>query len=133
MKIQLLRADVTSLKVDAMVTTTQPAGSEGSANMLTRFVVQVEPTSPDEADADAKLRAATTRALQRAEELAIATVGLPPMWNGSPEITERCARNMLQAALDYETRARSLQRVVFCIFGRPAYDTFDRVLRDLQA
>ena len=33
---------------------------------------------------------------------------------------------------DDAEHARSLRRVVFCLFGREAYDDFERVLRDLE-
>jgi len=45
---------------------------------------------------------------------------------------ERCARIMLGAAIDFRGHARSLRRIVFCLFGKEPYDDFDRVLRELQ-
>jgi O-acetyl-ADP-ribose deacetylase (regulator of RNase III) len=134
MQIQLLRADTTSLKVDALVYPAE-SGAEGpvvvsSGNFLCRFVIHVPAPAAGDADDELKLRNATTTALERAEELAIATVGLPPIGTGFT--ADRCARVMLGAALDFRTRARSLQRAVFCLFGEAEYTAFDRALKELE-
>ena len=141
MQIQLLRTDTTSLKVDALVYPEEaPADlQDGRAvvttggNLLCRFVIHVKLARADENDADAKLRAATIAALERAEELAIASVGLPSLGSGPFGFAaERCARVMLTATLDYRSRARSLQRAVFCLLGEEEYNIFQRVLQELE-
>ena len=63
--------------------------------------------------------------------IAVALVGLSPLWS-APDVAERCARNMLQATIEFRSRARSIQRVVYCLWGKTCYDVFDRVLRDLE-
>jgi len=134
MQIQLLRADTTSLKVDALVYPAESGAEEpvvvSSGNFLCRFVIHVPAPTAGDADDELKLRNATTTALERAEELAIATVGLPPIGTGFT--ADRCARVMLGAALDFRTRARSLQRAVFCLFGEAEYTAFDRALKELE-
>lgn len=138
MEIQLLRADIASLKVDAIVAPSDPAESGRDivvtgGNVLARFIIHVRVPNGDEEDADAKLLAATRAAVDRAEELAVASVGLPAIATGPFGFTsERCARVMLPAALDHRTRARSLQRAVFCLFGAEEYEAFERVLGELQ-
>ncbi|HUP59356.1 MAG TPA: macro domain-containing protein [Thermoanaerobaculia bacterium] len=133
MQIHLLRADRTSLKVDALVypAETQSGGAvvTSSGNFLCRFVIHVPVPEPGDGDEDAKLRAATTDALERAEELAIASVGLPLLGKGD---LERCARVMIGAAIDFRTRARSLQRALFCLFGQEEFDAFERALKELD-
>lgn len=142
MHIQLLRTDTTSLKVDALVYPEEAPSDlqEGRAvvttggNLLCRFVIHVKVARADDADADAKLRAATIAALERAEELAIASVGLPSIGTGPFGFTtERCARVMLAATLDFRNRARSLQRAVICLLGGEEYAIFERVLQELSA
>ena len=141
MHIQLLRTDTTSLKVDALVYPEEaPADlKEGRAvvttggNLLCRFVIHVKVAHADDAEADAKLRAATLAALERAEELAIASVGLPSIGAGPFGFgIERCARVTVAAAIDFRTRARSLQRAVFCLLGHEEYAIFARVLQELE-
>jgi O-acetyl-ADP-ribose deacetylase (regulator of RNase III) len=141
MDIQLLRADIASLKVDAIVAPSDPQQvMEGDravvvtgGNLLARFIIHVRVPSPDDDDADAKLMAATRMAVERAEELAVASVGLPAIATGPFGFTsERCARAMLPAAIDHCSRARSVQRAVFCLFGQEEYKVFERVLGELQ-
>ena len=141
MHIHLLRTDTTSLKVDALVYPEEAPSdlNDGRAvvttggNLLCRFVIHVKVSKADEADADAKLRASTIAALERAEELAIASVGLPAIGAGPFGFsTERCARLMLAATRDFSNRARSLQRAVFCLLGAEEYAVFERVLGELD-
>ncbi len=141
MQIQLLRADIASLKVDAIVAPSDSQSHEhgGRAvvvtggNLLARFIIHVVVPAAEEEEADAKLRSATRAALERAEDLAIASVGLPAIATGPFGFpAERCARVMLGATIDHRTRARSLQRAVFCLFGAQEYETFERVLQELE-
>jgi len=141
MNIQLLRADIMSLKVDAIVAPTDPQSHEHNGravvvtggNLLARFIIHVHVPNADDADADGRLRAATLAALERAEELAIASVGLPAVATGPFGFsTERCARVMLAATIQHRSRARSLQRAVFCLFGAEEYAIFERVLGELE-
>lgn len=140
MEIQLLRADIASLKVDAIVAPSDPQSDSSrdvvvtGGNVLARFIIHVRVPNHDDDDADTKLRAATRAAVERAEELAVATVGLPAIATGPFGFTsERCARVMLPAALGHRGRARSLQRAVFCLFGAEEYAAFERVLGELEA
>jgi O-acetyl-ADP-ribose deacetylase (regulator of RNase III) len=140
MNIELLRADTTSLKADAIVSPTADSARTGTAsvitggNLLCRFVIQTVLPRGGEKDEDAKLRAATTAALQRGEELAIATLAFATMKGdifGVP--LERCARAMLAATIDFRPRARSLRRVIYCLYGGESYAIFDRVKGELEA
>lgn len=141
MNIQLLRTDVASLKVDALVAVSDPLAHESSGrssvatggNLLARFVIHVQVPNATEADAQAKLRAATIAALERAEDLAVASVGLPVLGAGANGFAiEDCARIMLDAAVQHRSRARSLQRAVFCLYGQEEYAVFERVLLELK-
>ena len=141
MHIHLLRTDTTSLKVDALVYAEEAPSelNDGRAvvttggTLLCRFVIHVKVSPAGEPDADAKLRASTIAALERAEELAIASVGLPCIGAGPFGFTiEHCARVMLSATIDFRNRARSLQRAVFCLLGAEEYAVFERVLQELD-
>jgi O-acetyl-ADP-ribose deacetylase (regulator of RNase III) len=141
MHIHLLRTDTTSLKVDALVypeeapsnLTDERAVVTTGGNLLCRFVIHLKVSRADEEDADEKLRAATIAALERAEELAVASVGLPAIGVGPIGFTtEHCARIMLEATIHFRAKARSLQRAVFCLLGAEEYATFERVLGELD-
>jgi O-acetyl-ADP-ribose deacetylase (regulator of RNase III) len=129
MEIQLIRADITSIKVDAMVNPVQsPFDDTPGGNLLCRFIVHVP--SPPQGDEDA-LRASTQQALERAEELAVGSVAMPAFWT-APADASRCARIMLQTTLGFRDRARSLRRVVYTLFGQPSYETFERTLKEVD-
>ncbi|HEY0370772.1 MAG TPA: macro domain-containing protein [Thermoanaerobaculia bacterium] len=140
MEIQILRADISSLKVDAIVTPSTPAtlAQNGRAtvvtggNLLARFVIEVPVPLETDEDADALLRDATRDALERADELAVATIGIPILGKQALGL-ERCARAMLRATLEYRARARSLHRATFCLFGAEEHAAFQRVLEELDA
>jgi O-acetyl-ADP-ribose deacetylase (regulator of RNase III) len=141
MEIQLLRADLASMKVDALVFPSDPQTREpGDAtttvtggNLLARFIIHVRVPMATEADADARLRSATQEALNRAEELAVASVGLPAIGTDPFGFDlERCARAMLSATIDHRSRYRGLQRAVFCMFNQDEYTAFERVLKELD-
>lgn len=141
MDIQLLRADLASMKLDALIFPSDPmtrAPEDRSAvvtggNVLARFIIQIRVPMSDEQDADAKLHDVTRAALDRAEELAVASVGLPAIGSDPFGFTiERSARSMLTATLGYRSRARSLQRAVFCLFSRDEQAVFTRILEELD-
>ena len=141
MLIQLLRADITSLKLDAIVAPSPPASiSNGGratvvtgGNLLARFVIEVPVPRGTDVDADNRLRDSTREALERGDELAVATIGLPVLGKRSYGFTtDRCARLMLRATLDYRSRARSLHRAIFCLFGAEEYAVFESVLKELE-
>jgi O-acetyl-ADP-ribose deacetylase len=141
LNILLVRTDVASLKVDAIVAPTDPQTHETSGravvvtggNLLARFVIHVHVPNAADPNAAELLHASTIKALERAEDLAIASVGLPAIGTGVYGFSvEDCARIMLGAAVQHRTRARSLQRAVFCLFGHEEYNVFERVMGELK-
>jgi O-acetyl-ADP-ribose deacetylase (regulator of RNase III) len=168
MEIELLRADITSLKVDAIVNPSLPnlqhVGTLGrvlvreggkiiqkessqigpvpvgtavvttGGNLLCKFIIHAVGPRMGEGDEERKMRSACWSALQRAEELAIASVAFPAMSAGIFGLPlERCAHIMLGASIDFRPQARSLRRVVFCLFGQQPFDIFARILGELDA
>ena len=132
MIIELIRADITSLKIDAIVNPRPTGGDVGTAtvtsggNVLCKFVITAIVPQPGEEDEARKLHEAIFAALHRAEELAVATVAFPA-------VAGAAAHGVLRAALDFRAHARSLQRVVFCAFSEEVHSQFGRVLQELDA
>ena len=132
MKLELIRADITSLKIDAIVNPRSSGGDVGTAtvtsggNVLCKFVITAVIPQPGEDDEERKLSDAIWAALHRAEELAVATVAFPAMGGAA-------SRVVVRAALDFRAHARSLQRVVFCAFSPQAHAEFNAVLLELDA
>ena len=131
MKLELIRADITSLKIDAIVNPRSSGGDVGTAtvtsggNVLCKFVITAVIPLPGEENEERKLSDAIGAALHRAEELAVATVAFPAMGGAA-------GRVVVRAALDFRAHARSLQRVVFCAFSEQAHDEFNRLLQELD-
>jgi O-acetyl-ADP-ribose deacetylase (regulator of RNase III) len=146
MRIELLRADISSIKVDAIVDASPkqhvdgvgnvPVGSAvitPGGNLLCKFVIHAIGPRPGDKDGESKLRSATLSALERAEELAIGSVAFSSSRKGIFGFpSHRCAEIMIGAAVEFRQRVRSLQRVVFCLFGAESYADFERVLRELD-
>ena len=131
MIIELIRADITSVKIDAIVNPRPTGGAVGTAsvssggNVLCKFVITAVVPQADEEGAEGKLRDAIWAALQRAEELAVGSVAFPA-------IAGEAAHVVVRAALDFRAHARSLQRVVFCAFNGEIHGEFGRVLQELD-
>lgn len=132
MFIQLIRADLASLKVDAIVTAAESDEQDVTGgNLLCKFIIHTPVPRPGDENLEERLRVATMTSLQRAEELAISSVAMPSMCTGFADDTlDRCARIMLEATRDFGRNARSVQRVVYCLFGENTYNAFDRALRE---
>ena len=130
------------MKVDALVFPSDPHAQDpedrsavvSGGNLLARFVIQVRIPMADEPEADAKLHDVTRSALDRAEDLAVASVGFPVIGEVPFGFTvERSARTMLGASIEHRRRARALQRIVFCLFSADEQSTFQRILEELDA
>lgn len=144
MHIELLRSDVASLKVDAIVNPRPAQPKDGKnpyanrsevlsgGNLLCKFIIQAILPPPGTDDAERHIHAATLSAIRRADELALRSIAFPPCNILTGETGESCARAMVGAALDFAPHARSVQHVVFCAFSAPAYELLERALKELQ-
>src|SRR5260370_41612175 len=113
MNIELLRADVSSLKVDAIInpaSASKPVAEFGTVpvghavvtsggNVLCKFVIHSIVPRHGDGDEDANLRNAMWAALKRAEELAIASVAMPPVPAPFGFAAGRCRRALVSTAL----------------------------------
>src|SRR5258708_10093622 len=113
MDIDLLRADVSSLKVDAIInpaSASKPRAGVGAVpvgeafvssggNVLCKFVIHAIVPRQGDGNEDAKLRSAIWAALKRGEELAIASVAMPPIPSSFGFHRRRCARLLVAAAV----------------------------------
>jgi O-acetyl-ADP-ribose deacetylase (regulator of RNase III) len=78
-----------------------------------------------EGDEDAKLRSATLKALQVADENTLKSLAFPAISTGIFGFPiQRCAEIMLATAIEYLRGQTGLERVVFCLFGQDSYDVF---------
>jgi O-acetyl-ADP-ribose deacetylase (regulator of RNase III) len=110
-----------------------PVGSAvvtSGGKLKARFVIHAVGPRMGEGDEDRKLASATRAALARAEEKGLGSIAFPAISTGIfgyPK--ERCAPLMVAEAHDHlAARARSVERVVFCLFDRPTLDVFAAAL-----
>jgi O-acetyl-ADP-ribose deacetylase (regulator of RNase III) len=79
------------------------------------------------------LRSTVESALEMADDHDLTSIAVPAISTGifGYPMAE-AAEVMLRAAIDYLEGETGLERVVFCLYGPSAYDTFQRVLSDLR-
>jgi O-acetyl-ADP-ribose deacetylase (regulator of RNase III) len=72
-----------------------------------------------------KIKQATENSLRRADELGINSIAFPALGTGVGGVPlEECARIMIAAVMEHTGRGTGLERVVFVLFGEPAYRVF---------
>jgi O-acetyl-ADP-ribose deacetylase (regulator of RNase III) len=80
------------------------------------------------------LASAVRAALQMADDHDLKSVALPAISTGIFGYPmEEAARVMLQAAIGYLEGATGLERVVFCLYGRTAFDIFAQELAAMRS
>ncbi len=142
-QIELLRGDVASLKVDAIVNPRLANKNDGvepysrpaevaTGNLLCKFVIDTVLPPPGDDDCERRLHETTWSALRRAEELALRSIAFPPCHTLAGLSSDRCARAMMAAAFDFAPQARSVQHVVFCAFSETTYASLQRAYEELQ-
>lgn len=142
-QIELLRSDVASLKVDAIVNPRLARVRDGDdpyarvaevagGNLLCKFVIESIIPPPGVPGAEHHLQVTTRSALRRAEALALGSIAFPPCHTLTRLPALDCARAMMGAALDFAPQARSIHQVVFCAFSASAYAALQTALKELQ-
>ena len=107
------------------------AAVTSAGTLPARWVIHAVGPRMGEGDEDAKLRSATEAALGRAEELGARTIAFPAISTGIFGYPlDRCARIMVDAVTRFAPRARSLEKVIFCLFGDDAMRAFTAALRE---
>jgi len=97
-----------------------------------RHVIHAVGPRMGEGREDAKLESATRQSLDVAEANGLASIAFPAVSTGIFGYPiDRCARIMLAVALERLRSATALQRIVFCLFGRDAYEVFESTLQSL--
>ncbi len=104
------------------------AAVTGAGKLKARYVIHAAVMAMDfETDAK-KIRDATRNTLQRARELGIRSIAFPALGTGVGGFPlEECARIMLE---EVRRGGAGLERVVFALFGKEAYQAFEKVLRE---
>ncbi len=102
-----------------------------AGRLKARYVIHAVGPRYGEEGGDEKLASAIRRSLEKADELGLSSIAMPAISTGAFGYPyERCARVMAGVLRDYALRARSLKRVIVCLYGRQAYEAFERVFAE---
>ncbi|HOQ04913.1 MAG TPA: macro domain-containing protein [Anaerohalosphaeraceae bacterium] len=107
----------------------------GAGNLKARYVIHAVGPRMGEGNEDRKLKQAALNSLKVADTHYLQSIAFCAISTGIFGYPiDRCARILLRTARDFlqNNPQTSLQRVVFCLFDRPAYETFAAALKELQ-
>jgi O-acetyl-ADP-ribose deacetylase (regulator of RNase III) len=103
----------------------------GAGRLKARYVIHAVGPRYGDPQGDEKLATAIRNSLLKAEELGLESIALPAISTGVFGYPyERCARIMARVLKEFAPSAKSLKRVVVCLYGREAYETFRRVFEE---
>jgi len=109
---------------------TGSAAITGAGNLKTSFVIHAVGPVMGSGNEDEKLRSATLSAIQLAEQYNLKSIAFPAISTGIFGYPmDRCARIMIETAIDYSSRASSLERIAFCLYDKKAYNSFAEELQ----
>ncbi|MFC1657925.1 macro domain-containing protein [Candidatus Omnitrophota bacterium] len=102
-----------------------------AGNLPAKFVIHAATMGMDFATDEAKIRHSCASSLDTAEELKAQSVAFPALGCGVGGFAYlACAKIMAQEVFRHlrETPDSSLREIVFCLYGKEAYDVFDKTL-----
>jgi len=103
-------------------------------NLKARHVIHAVGPRMGEGGEDEKLKNANLNSLKLADENNLKSIAFPAISTGIFGFDiERCAEIMLQTTIDYLRAKTGLEKVVFCLFGRDAYQVFENELKEQLA
>lgn len=110
------------------------AAVTSAGSLPAKWVIHAVGPRMGEGDEDAKLRSATVSSLERAEELGARTIAFPAISTGIFGYPiHRCARIMVDAVTRFAPRARTLEKVTFCLFDATAMREFTAALDEIRS
>lgn len=104
-----------------------------AGDLKARHVIHAVGPRMGEGNEDEKLKNATLNSLKVADENNLKSISFPAISAGIFGFPiERCAKIMLETTISYLQGPTSLEKVVFCLFGRDSYDVFaDRLEQEM--
>ncbi len=101
----------------------------GAGGLEAKFVIHAVGPLGTDPDADRLLASACRSALDRAAEKSLGSIAIPAISTGVFGFPlERAARVLTQAALEFAKTCPKPERIVFCLWGREAYEAFEEAL-----
>lgn len=102
-------------------------------NLKVKHVIHAVGPRMGEGDEDEKLKRATLSSLKLADEYGLKSITFPAISTGIFGYpVDRCATIMLKNTTEYLQGVTILERVVFCLWDREAFETFRGTLETLE-
>lgn len=110
------------------------AAITGGGDLKARHVIHAVGPLGSDPDADARLKSATLSSLRVADENGLHSIAFPAISTGVFGYPmDKCADIMLSTTMDYLRGTDTfLERVVFCLYGKNAFNTFKSTLTRLD-
>lgn len=112
-----------------------PVGSTAitsGGQLSSRYVIHAVGPKMGEGGEDDKLMMATLSSLEMADRHGLKSIAFPAISTGIFGYpVDRCAQVMLSTVVEYIQEETSLERVVFCLFGKEAFDIFKKTFKVL--
>jgi O-acetyl-ADP-ribose deacetylase (regulator of RNase III) len=103
----------------------------GGGRLPARHVIHAAVMGEDPRTDAGLIAAATTSALAAADARGLESIAIPALGTGVGGFPlEACARLMFDVVSEAAERPGSLRRIIFCLFGKPAFEAFNRVAAD---
>ena len=107
------------------------AVATGAGRLAARYAIHAAVMGQDLRTDAALVRDATASALAVAARLGLTSIAFPALGTGVGGFPlDECARVMLAAVKAHAAGPTSIERVVFVLWGRPAYETFAAVVNE---
>lgn len=101
-------------------------------NLKAKYVIHAVGPVYGEGDEDKKLRNATMNSLKLADQHGLRSIAFPAISTGRFGLPkERCAENMLPAAISHIKKDTNLERVIFCLYDQETFDIFREALEQI--
>ncbi len=102
-------------------------------NLQAKHVIHAVGPRMGEGGEDKKLNNATLNSLKLADANNLQSIGFPAISTGIFGFPiQRCAEIMLSAVFLHLQGKTNLKKVVFCLYGREAFDVFENILERLK-
>ena len=103
----------------------------GAGKLRAKYVIHAVGPRYGEERGDEKLASAIENSLRKAEELKLESIAIPAISTGVFGYPlERCARIMAKVIKNFVGSAKSLKKIVVCLYGQRAYEVFERIFSE---
>jgi O-acetyl-ADP-ribose deacetylase (regulator of RNase III) len=105
------------------------AVATGAGKLKASYVIHAAVMGQDLRTDAAAINKATENSLRRADELGCKSIAFPALGTGIGGFSlPECARLMIQLVRGYAMRQTGLEKVIFILYGEPAYRVFQEEL-----